>query len=91
MQKGFLTSYQMSVNSFMTNMLGVGRDANSSYFASVVQELKEDTVIAFYSLINFKKEIISTNLLELHPEKLQEWDGKLHQLVRMQEIGRAHV
>lgn len=68
----------------MTNMLGVGRDANSSYFASVVQELKEDTVIAFYSLINFKKEIISTNLLELHPEKLQEWDGKLHQLVRMQ-------
>ena len=74
----------MSVNSFMTNMLGVGRDANSSYFASVVQELKEDTVIAFYSLISFKKEIISTNLLELHPEKLQEWDGKLHQLVRMQ-------
>ena len=74
----------MSVNSFMTNMVGVGRDANSAYFASVVQELKEDTVIAFYSLINFKKEIISTNLLELHPEKLQEWDGKLHQLVRMQ-------
>jgi len=68
----------------MTNMVGVGRDANSSYFASVVQELKEDTVIAFYSLISFKKEIISTNLLELHPEKLQEWDGKLHQLVRMQ-------
>ena len=84
MQKGFLTSYQMSVNSFMTNMVGVGRDANSAYFASVVQELKEDTVIAFYSLISFKKEIISTNLLELHPEKLQEWDGKLHQLVRMQ-------
>ena len=84
MQKGFLTSYQMSVNSFMTKMVGVGRDANSSYFASVVQELKEDTVIAFYSLISFKKEIISTNLLELHPEKLQEWDGKLHQLVRMQ-------
>ena len=84
MQEGFLTSYQMSVNSFLTNMVGVGRDANSSYFASVVQELKEDTVIAFYSLINFKKEIISTNLLELHPEKLQEWDGKLHQLVRMQ-------
>lgn len=84
MQKGFLTSYQMSVNSFMTKMVGVGRDANSAYFASVVQELKEDTVIAFYSLISFKKEIISTNLLELHPEKLQEWDGKLHQLVRMQ-------
>lgn len=74
----------MSVNSFLTNMVGVGRDANSAYFASVVQELKEDTVIAFYSLINFKKEIISTNLLELHPEQLQEWDGKLHQLVRMQ-------
>jgi hypothetical protein len=68
----------------MTKMVGVGRDANSAYFASVVQELKEDTVIAFYSLISFKKEIISTNLLELHPEKLQEWDGKLHQLVRMQ-------
>ncbi len=84
MQKGFLTSYQMSVNSFMTKMVGVGRDANSSYFASVVQELKEDTVIAFYSLISFRKEILSTNLLELHPEKLQEWDGKLHQLVRMQ-------
>ncbi len=84
MQEGFLTSYQMSVNSFLTNMVGVGRDANSSYFASVVQELKEDTVIAFYSLINFKKEIISTNLLELHPEQLQEWNGKLYQLVHMQ-------
>ena len=84
MQEGFLTSYQMSVNSFLTNMVGVGRDANSSYFASVVQELKEDTVIAFYSLINFKKEIISTNLLELHPEQLQEWNDKLYQLVHMQ-------
>ena len=83
MQRGFLTSYQNSVSNFLTNMVGIGRVINSPDFASVVQELKEETVIAFHSLNDFRKEI-STNLLEVYPADLERWLDKLYQLICMQ-------
>lgn len=83
MQKGILTSYQSSANTFMFNMIEVGREINSPLFASVVHKLKQDTIIAFNGLSNFKKEI-STYLLDVCPEELRHWEDKFYQLICMQ-------
>ena len=85
-QRGVLTAYQNSVHNFMTDILGVGYKIDSPDFASIVLVLKHNTLVAYQELLKFKK-TISSNLLEIYPEYLQQRADELYQLIYMQLQG----
>lgn len=86
MQKGFLTNYKTNVTHFMTEMLEINDDEDSSILASLVLELKRNTIAAYHDLQIFKKQI-STFLLEVYPDDLKNWINKLKQLICRQLQG----
>lgn len=86
MQKGFLANYKTNVTHFMTEMLEVDEDKDSSVLASLVLELKRNTIVAYHELQIFKKQI-STFILEVYPEELKNWINKLKQLICIQLQG----
>ena len=81
-QRGVLTAYQNSVHNFMTDSIGVGYKIDSPDFASIVLVLKHNTLVAYQELLKFKK-TISSNLLEIYPEYLQQRADELYQLIYM--------
>ena len=85
-QRGVLTAYQNSVHNFMTDSIGVGHKIDSPDFASIVLVLKHNTLVAYQELLKFKK-TISSNLLEIYPEYLQQRADELYQLIYMQLQG----
>ena len=85
-QRGVLTAYQNSVHNFMTEILAVGYKIDSPDFASIVLVLKHNTLVAYQELLKFKK-TISSNLLEIYPEYLQQRTDELYQLIYMQLQG----
>ena len=85
-QRGVLTAYQNSVHNFMTDSIGVGHKIDSPDFASIVLVLKHNTLVAYQELLKFKK-TISSNLLEIYPEYLQQRTDELYQLIYMQLQG----
>ena len=85
-QRGVLTAYQNSVHNFMTDSIGVGYKIDSPAFASIVLVLKHNTLVAYQELLKFKK-TISSNLLEIYPEYLQQRADELYQLIYMQLQG----
>ena len=85
-QRGVLTAYQNSVHNFMTDSIGVGYKIDSPDFASIVLVLKHNTLVAYQELLKFKK-TISSNLLEIYPEYLQQRKDELYQLIYMQLQG----
>ena len=85
-QRGVLTAYQNSVHNFMTDSIGVGYKIDSPDFASIVLVLKHNTLVAYQELLKFKK-TISSNLLEIYPEYLQQRTDELYQLIYMQLQG----
>ena len=89
MQRGFLTAYQSSVNNFMSSMLGVGCDIDSTSFATIVLDLKSHTGVAYNDLQNYKNKI-STNLLEVDPEDLKHWIKSFYNLICIQLLGSLH-
>lgn len=89
MQRGFLTAYQSSVNNFMSSMLGVGCDIDSTSFATIVLDLKTHTGVAYNDLQNYKNKI-STNLLEVDPEDLKHWIKSFYNLICIQLLGSLH-
>lgn len=89
MQKGFLTAYQNNVIHFLTQMMEVGYENDSSDFASLVLELRRHTIVTFHELQIFKNQIC-TNLLEVYPWQLKEWVGKFYQLICIQLQGTLH-
>ena len=85
-QRGVLTAYQNSVHNFMTDSIGVGYKIDSPDFASIVLVLKHNTLVAYQELLKFKK-TISSNLLEIYPEYLQQRKDEFYQLICMQLQG----
>ena len=85
-QRGVLSAYQNSVHNFMTDSIGVGHKIDSPDFASIVLVLKHNTLVAYQELLKFKK-TISSNLLEIYPEYLQQRADELYQLIYMQLQG----
>ena len=85
-QRGVLTAYQNSVHNFMTDSIGVGHKIDSPDFASIVLVLKHNTLVAYQELLKFKK-TISSNLLEIYPEYLQQRKDEFYQLICMQLQG----
>ena len=85
-QRGVLSAYQNSVHNFMTDSIGVGYKIDSPDFASIVLVLKHNTLVAYQELLKFKK-TISSNLLEIYPEYLQQRTDELYQLIYMQLQG----
>ena len=85
-QRWGLTAYQNSVHNFMTDSIGVGHKIDSPDFASIVLVLKHNTLVAYQELLKFKK-TISSNLLEIYPEYLQQRTDELYQLIYMQLQG----
>ena len=88
-QRGVLTAYQNSVHNFMTDSIGVGHKIDSPDFASIVLVLKHNTLVAYQELLKFKK-TISSNLLEIYPEYLQQRTDELYQLIYMQLQGTLY-
>ncbi|MBQ2173538.1 MAG: hypothetical protein II453_00210 [Alphaproteobacteria bacterium] len=70
----------------MTDSIGVGHKIDSPDFASIVLVLKHNTLVAYQELLKFKK-TISSNLLEIYPEYLQQRTDELYQLIYMQLQG----
>ncbi len=90
MHRGFLASYEQSVDNFMADMKGVGCDIDTSDFASIVLELKHNTLVA-YQYLSFFKEKTSTYLLDFSPEQLQLWVDKFYQLICTQLQGTLGI
>ena len=86
MQKGFLNLYKTNVTHFMSEMLELDEDKDSSVLASLVLELKRNTIAAYHELQFFKKQIC-TYLLEVYPGELKNWINKLKQLICIQLQG----
>ena len=86
MQKGFLNLYKTNVTHFMSEMLELDEDKDSSVLASLVLELKRNTIAAYHDLQFFKKQIC-TYLLEVYPGELKNWINKLKQLICIQLQG----
>ena len=86
MQKGFLANYKNNVTHFMSEMLELDEDKDSSVLATLVLELKRNTIAAYHDLQFFKKQIC-TYLLEVYPEEIKIWINKLKQLICIQLQG----
>ena len=90
MHRGFLASYEQSVDNFMADMKGVGCDIDTTDFASIVLELKHNTLVA-YQYLSFFKEKTNTYLLDFSPEQLQLWVDKFYQLICTQLQGTLGI
>ena len=90
MHRGFLASYEQSVDNFMADMKGVGCDIDTTDFASIVLELKHNTLVA-YQYLSFFKEKTSNYLLDFSPEQLQLWVDKFYQLICTQLQGTLGI
>lgn len=88
--KGFLESYEISVEEFFTDILEIGYDTDSPEFASILLNLKQRTVLTYIELKKFKEKI-STNLLDLYPWEMRRWQKKFFQLICMQLQGTLYL